>query len=488
MKKIINTLMTLIALASLTLAACQQQAAQPTPVATLMDHSSIPHESALKILAVETFLAEIAQNIAGDRAKVEALIPVDTDPHAFQPTPQDVAKISDSNVLILNGAGFEEWADSVLQNAGGERSVIEASVGLTMREAAEGEVVHEHEEEEADDHSVESHSHMVCEQLEGKTAEEEIQAGSDAASAVELHGEEGHAEGEHSHEREIVTLKLNATGDGLYAGYVLFDAEAEEGYAFTAGTGEIRLTNTGGETLEVFQALPLDCGGMTQGQIFKLTPGEYVVALSGFASETTPFSAAPIHEHHEGEEHDHEAEHHHHEGDPHFWLDPLNVIKYVENIREGLIAADPAGKEIYTANAAAYITQLKDLDAWIQQQVSTIPTERRMIVTNHESFGYFADRYGFKIIGTIIPSVSTGASPSAQQMAHLVDRIRETGAIAIFLETGSNPQLAEQIAQETGIHVVSELYTHSITAPDGSAPTYIDMMKFNVQAIVTALK
>jgi len=109
-------------------------------------------------------------------------------------------------------------------------------------------------------------------------------------------------------------------------------------------------------------------------------------------------------------------------------------------------------------------------------------------VTNHESFGYFADRYGFKIIGTIIPSVSTGASPSAQQLARLVDHIRETGAPAIFLETGSNPQLAEQVARETGVKVVDELYTHSITGSDGNAPNYIDMMKYNVNAIVEALK
>jgi ABC-type Zn uptake system ZnuABC Zn-binding protein ZnuA len=194
------------------------------------------------------------------------------------------------------------------------------------------------------------------------------------------------------------------------------------------------------------------------------------------STETTPFFAGSA------------GGHHHHEGDPHFWLDPLNVVKYVENIRDGLIAADPDGKDIYTQNATAYIAELNELSAWIKQQVSAIPEERRLIVTNHESFGYFADRYGFKIIGTIIPSVSTDSSPSAQQMARLIDHIRETKATAIFLETGSNPKLAEQIAQETDVKVINDLYTHSITAPGGKAPTYIDMMKYNVQAIVEALK
>jgi ABC-type Zn uptake system ZnuABC Zn-binding protein ZnuA len=174
--------------------------------------------------------------------------------------------------------------------------------------------------------------------------------------------------------------------------------------------------------------------------------------------------------------------------DPHFWLDPLEVVAYVENIREGLTQADPAGKDVYASSAAAYITQLKDLDSWIRQQVAAIPPEKRLLVTNHESLGYFADRYGFKVVGTIIPSVSTDSSPSAQELAHLVDQIRAAGVHAIFLEMGSNPQIARQLSEETGVKVVTDIYTHSITPPDGPAPTYIAMMKTNVNAIVAALK
>ena len=179
---------------------------------------------------------------------------------------------------------------------------------------------------------------------------------------------------------------------------------------------------------------------------------------------------------------------HHHDTDPHFWLDPNNVITYVENIRAALTQADPAGAAVYAANAAAYGTRLKDLDAWIVAQVAVLPPARRLLVTNHESFGYFADRYGFRITGTVIPSVSSDASPSAQQLARLVDRIRAAQAPAIFLEAGANPQLADQVARETGVRVVTGLYTHSISAPGGGAPTYIDMLKFDVSAIVNALK
>lgn len=172
--------------------------------------------------------------------------------------------------------------------------------------------------------------------------------------------------------------------------------------------------------------------------------------------------------------------------DPHFWLDPNYVIRYVENIREGLSQADPEGAATYAANAQVYTTRLEQLDEWIAAEVKAIPEGRRLLVTNHESFGYFADRYGFRVVGSIIPSVSTGASPSARQLADLADAVKAAGAPAVFLETGSNPQLAQQLAREAGIRVVTELYTHS--PGPGSAANYIGMMKYNTRAIVDALK
>ncbi|RPH61817.1 MAG: hypothetical protein EHM81_03460, partial [Chloroflexi bacterium] len=197
---------------SMLLAACG-------PAGTEVDHSTMSHESSLKVLASTTFLADIAQNVAGERAAVESLLPFGADPHSYQAAPTDVAKIAESNVLILNGVEYEHFIEPLLENAGGERLVIEAAAGLEVLQMEEH--AHEHEGE---DHSPEAHSREVCEQLEGKAAEEEIQSGAEAASAVELHGE-GHAEGEeHAHEREIVALKLKAQADGTFAGYVLFDS------------------------------------------------------------------------------------------------------------------------------------------------------------------------------------------------------------------------------------------------------------------------
>ncbi len=161
----------------------------------------------------------------------------------------------------------------------------------------------------------------------------------------------------------------------------------------------------------------------------------------------------------------------HEEGDPHFWLDPVLVINYVNNIRDGLISIDPDGKAIYEKNATEYIKQLEQLDGWIKEQVSLVPVEKRILVTNHESLGYFGDRYDFRVAGAIIPSTSSGATPSALELADLVEIIKTEGVRAIFLETGANPALANQIASETGIVVVTDIYTHSLTPPDGVAPT-----------------
>jgi len=174
-------------------------------------------------------------------------------------------------------------------------------------------------------------------------------------------------------------------------------------------------------------------------------------------------------------------------GDPHMWLDPTRVVKYTENIRDGLIQVDPEGAATYNANAEAYIAQLNELDTWIMEQVDTIPVERRLLVTNHESLGYFSAHYGFTVVGTVLPSLSSDASTSAREMAGLIEEVKAKGAPAIFLTAVENPDLADQIAQEAGIKVVNDLYLESLT--DGPpAATYIEMMKYDVSRIVEALK
>ncbi len=312
MKKIINTIIVLLTLSALFLTGC----------------GSAPQSSdnAVRVLASTSFLADIAQNVAGDRLTVDSLLPIGADPHAYQAAPSDVAKIAESNLLILNGVEYEHFIEPLLENTGGERIIVEATAGL-----------------------------------------------------------EPHPAGEHADEAE-------------------------------SGAG-----------------------------------------------------------------HEHEA------GDPHMWLDPNLVITYVENIRDGLIQVDAEGAETYTANADAYIAQLKDLDKWIVEQVSAIPAERRLLVTNHEAMGYFAERYGFVIVDTILPSFSSEAGASAQEIVAAVESVKSSGAPAIFLGEVENADLANQIAAETGVKVVDTLYLESLTDGD-PAPTYIAMMKHNVTSIVDGLK
>jgi len=172
--------------------------------------------------------------------------------------------------------------------------------------------------------------------------------------------------------------------------------------------------------------------------------------------------------------------------DPHVWFDPANIILWADAIEEALSDLDPGNATTYSANAVAYRHALADLDRWIQEQVETVPPDGRILVTDHLSFAYFAARYGFDQVGAVFPGFSSLAEPSAREMAELIETILGLGVRAIFVGTTANPALAEAIAADAGVDVVL-LYTGSLSARTGPASTYLDMMRYNVNAIVTAL-
>lgn len=189
----------------------------------------------------------------------------------------------------------------------------------------------------------------------------------------------------------------------------------------------------------------------------------------------------------EGEEEHHQNEGaHEHAVDPHTWFDPNNVLLWVDTIAQALSQADPAHRAEYQKNAEAYKGQLRELDAWIREQVAQIPPENRKLVTDHRIFGYFARTYGFEQIGALIPSVSTEASPSAQELAALEDAIRAYGVKAIFIEEIGSQQLAEQVSRDTGVRLIS-LY-HDLGPAGSEVDTYLNYMRYNVTQIVQALK
>jgi manganese/iron transport system substrate-binding protein len=365
------------------LAAC----ATPTPTAA-------PQTQKLRVLATTTIVGDVVSNIAGDAVELSVLLPVGADPHAFTPTPQDVAKVSQADVVFANGAGLEEFLAALLESAGAAEKVVAVSEGIALlpghahSHGAEGE--HSHEGE---------HTHEGEQAHEGEHTHE---------------GEQAH-EGEHTHEGE----------------------QAHEG----EHTHEGEQAHEGKHTHEGEQA-------------------------------------------HEGE---HTHEHEHAAGDPHTWFDPNLVMVWVENIAKTLSEKDPQNAATYQKNAADYTAQLRELDQWIRQQVETIPPENRQLVTDHKAFGYFAERYGFTQVGAVLPGFSTLAEPSAQELAALEDAIRQQGVKAIFVGTTINPNLAQRVADDTGVKLVY-LYTGSLSEKDGPASTYLDFMRYNVNAIVEALK
>ncbi len=195
------------------------------------------------------------------------------------------------------------------------------------------------------------------------------------------------------------------------------------------------------------------------------------------------------HEHEDEDEHEEEGGHDHAHGDldPHFWFDPLRVQSAVNEIAGRLSTLDPDGAGYYFGNAESYIRELGELHSWIQEQVETVPEADRLLVTSHDSFQYFAVRYGFEVVGAIFP-VTTETEPSAQDLVALVETIEHEGARVVFAENITADRLAKRIAEETGAKLIGGLYTGSLGEPGGEAGTYIDMMRYDVRTIVEALK
>ena len=194
------------------------------------------------------------------------------------------------------------------------------------------------------------------------------------------------------------------------------------------------------------------------------------------------------HEEHGHDEHEDEGDGHDHgELDPHFWFDPLRVKQAVNSIAAELSTVDPEGQTFYRDNAAAYARELDDLHDWISQQVSVLHEEDRLLVTSHDSFQYFAQRYGFEVVGAIFP-ITTETEPTAQDLAGLIETIEHEGATAVFTERSHSDRLARRIAEETGAELIGGLYTGSLGEPGGEAGTYLDLMRYNTTAIVEALR
>lgn len=177
--------------------------------------------------------------------------------------------------------------------------------------------------------------------------------------------------------------------------------------------------------------------------------------------------------------------HSHASADPHAWQSVANAKIYVRNIRDALIAADPAGKADYDARATAYLGKLDLLEGEIRQSIAGIPADRRRIITTHDAFGYFSAAYGIEFISPA--GVSTESEISARDVAKIIQQIKRQKIPAVFLENISDPRLAQQIARETGARIGGTLYSDALSEKGGPAPTYIDLIRHNIRQFAAAL-
>jgi ABC-type Zn uptake system ZnuABC Zn-binding protein ZnuA len=173
--------------------------------------------------------------------------------------------------------------------------------------------------------------------------------------------------------------------------------------------------------------------------------------------------------------------------DPHWWQDPRNAVRAVERIRERLTRLDPDGRAVYRRNAARLNRRLEDLDRAIAACVERVPRAKRRIVTTHDSLGYFADRYGIEVVGSVLPSLSTQAQASAGDVQRLVEQIRSEGVEAIFPESSVNPDIERAIAREAGAEVGEPLYADSLGAEGSPGETYAGALAADARALVRGM-
>ena len=384
----------------------------------------------VRIVTTTNIVADWVKVVGGDRVEVLSLLPVGADPHAYQPGAKDVAAIADADLVLAVGLGLEEsWLHELLENAArDESSIVEVAEVVDPIEFGET-----HAE---DVEILEEISHVVHEVEEGEISAEEglmeIEEAIEAAEAAEEEEEDHHGEEEEEEDDH----------EG--------DEEGEE-------EGEMHLPEMVMEIIAQVEAGQFDAEEAIE-EIEHLTE--------------------------EGEE-EHEG-HGHGIHDPHFWFDPIRVKLVVNDLAARLSVIDPEGRDGYMSNASGYNAELDELHAWTEEQVAEVPDSRRYLVTSHDSFGYFADLYGFEVVGVIL-SITTEVEPSPADLAELSHEVEEYGVPAIFGETTVSERLASSIAAESGAELV-RLYSGSLGTDGSGAETYIGMIRTNVERIVAALK
>ncbi|WP_445679282.1 metal ABC transporter substrate-binding protein [Radicibacter daui] len=171
--------------------------------------------------------------------------------------------------------------------------------------------------------------------------------------------------------------------------------------------------------------------------------------------------------------------------DPHAWQNLANGHLYAANVATALAAVDPAHADGYHHNAVQYEAKIDALDGWVRGEIAKVPADKRRIITSHDAFGYFGRAYGVTFMAPV--GISTESEPSAADVAALVRQVKEQGTRALFIENMTDPRLVRQIAEESGAALGGELYSDSLSDPDGPAPDYLTMFRHNVPAMVAGM-
>lgn len=307
----------LVALAGLALAGCADSGSS---------------DGKVDVVATTTQIGDFVREVGGEAVSVDQILQPNTDPHDYEPRPSDVEAAATAQLVFVNGDDLDHWIDQVVDDSGGDASVVDLGAAVPERLPGEG---HDHGDEEA---------------------------------------------------RE------------------------EEG-------------------------------------------------------------------------HDHEES----EFDPHWWHDPRNAEAAVREIERRLVAADPAQAATFRRNADAYLARLRALDAGIARCVESVPPARRKLVTDHDAFGYFANRYGLEVVGAVIPSQTTQAQPSAKDLSDLAALIDREGVKAVFPESSLSSRAADAIARQTGASADYTLYGDTLGPADSDGATYLSMEAANADAVLRGL-
>jgi zinc/manganese transport system substrate-binding protein len=346
--------------AAVATAALVASACGGTPTTTETAQAPSPPPDAPLIVATTSILGDITANVVGDLAVVEVVMPLDSDPHDFEPSARDAAMLRDADLIVANGLQLEEGLLGPIESA--------AADGIPVIEVADFVDPIEWSDDDHDHDGDDDHSH----------------------------------DDDHDHD-----------GDGDKS-----DKSDHEG------------------------------------------------------------------DDHEGDDHDHD----HGDLDPHFWQDPTRVAAAAEAIAQAVADNTDVNDEALQAQTAAYTAELAALDAELQEQFASIAPERRVMVTNHDAFGYLSARFGFDIVGTVFPSGSDLAEPGAASLVALAALIDELSVPAIFTENIASPDLANTLSREASTDVVVvPLFSDSLGPQGSGGETYLTMMRTNGNRIVEAL-